>query len=199
MKLVNKFQITFVLLLLLLIINHVNAEDETHDLKYELLVHNRRMKVCDNIIVNDIPGGKDAVIDAGKRYLESMHNQTIKPIEPFGGAWKWELFRQDFVTVPECKNLKIFGNERTNYDEAKRFCYYPNSKPGGCVVYSIGSNDKWDFEENFFKDADCAIETFDCTINATIPEGIRSRTKYNLVCLGARDEVNGGINYFYDT
>jgi hypothetical protein len=37
-------------------------------------------------------------------------------------------------------------------------------KPGGCVAYSIGSNDKWDFEENFYKDADCAIETFDCML-----------------------------------
>jgi hypothetical protein len=145
MKLVNTIQLTYVLFLLIqLLTNQIHAEEEVHDLKYELLVHNRRMKVCDNIIVNDIPGGKDAVIEAGKyyisiylsmylsiyvciyvsiyyydfiillhqyistlyilqrhfqflylgrKYLESIHNQTITPLDPFGGAWKWELFR----------------------------------------------------------------------------------------------------------
>jgi len=33
-----------------------------------------------------------------------------------------------------------------------------------CVVYSIGSNNQWDFEEAIFRSTKCMIETFDCTL-----------------------------------
>jgi len=118
-------------------------------------------------------------------------------LSPFSGSWKWEMFRLNFPKVPECSHLKIFGDEKKNYDEAKRFCYYPNAKTAEgtegskCVAYSIGSNDKWAFEEDFFAQSDCNIETFDCTCNATVPEAIRSRTRFHQVCLGTKDSVDG--------
>jgi hypothetical protein len=33
-----------------------------------------------------------------------------------------------------------------------------------CVIYSIGSDDSWGFEEDMAKRTKCRIETFDCTV-----------------------------------
>lgn len=148
----------------------------------------KRMQVCDNMIVNDIEGGKATVLAAGKEYLRSMQNFSTFVLPSFENKWKFEMKRVQGPKINECKHLKIFGDEKKNYDEAKRFCFFPGAKHANsdkCVIYSIGSNDKWDFEENAYKDSDCTIETFDCTINATIPKTIRDRTRYHLVCLGS--------------
>lgn len=132
------------------------------------------------------------MLEAGKQYVQSMHNNTMLPITEFTGAWKWEAFRVLGPQVPQCTNLHIFGDERRNYHEAKRFCYFPENK---CVAYSIGSNDKWEFEEILYKESKCTIETFDCTVNATIPPSIRDRTKFYSACLSDESYKNGVQSY----
>jgi len=59
-----------------------------------------------------------------------------------------------------------------------------------CVVYSIGSNNEWGFEEAIFNTTSCRVETFDCTINSESlpPEYIRSRVRFHHICLGDTDE-----------
>jgi Methyltransferase domain len=66
-----------------------------------------------------------------------------------------------------------------------------------CVVFSIGSNDEWGFEEAIFRRTNCTIETFDCTVNVTLqpPHSIRSRTRLHRVCLGRSDEVSNGNRF----
>ena len=167
------------------------------------------VQVCDNAIVRDIPGGSAAVLQKGKEYLESMKNNTKHPIAKFTGQWKFEIDRVQMPMLPTCRHMTVFGDENKNYDEAKRFCYltsanandsvttpatsksssFPSESesspsPSACVVYSIGSNNKWDFEEHIYRDTPCSIETFDCTIDATIPSSIRNRTRYHKFCLG---------------
>ena len=56
-----------------------------------------------------------------------------------------------------------------------------------CTAYSIGSNNKWNFEEDFFRSTNCSIETFDCTCNVTIPTEIVSRTRFWPTCIGSSD------------
>lgn len=153
----------------------------------------KRMKVCDNIIVKDIEGGAATVLAAGKRYVEWMRNHTmgIITLDSFSGQWKYEMARLSVPQVPQCTHMHVFGDEVKNYDEAKRFCYFTDIKPPGqCVAYSIGSNNNWDFEEYMHKDSDCKIETFDCTLNATIPEPIRDRTRFHPICIGATDSID---------
>jgi hypothetical protein len=45
----------------------------------------KKMKVCDNIIVDDIPGKNETVMKAGQLYLEGIANNS--QIKPFGGEY----------------------------------------------------------------------------------------------------------------
>ena len=169
------------------------------------LPNGRSMTVCDNIVVRDIPGGAKAIWMKGKEYLESMRNNTRKPFDKFQQKWKGEIDRVRMPMLPSCHHLTVFGDEKANYDEAKRFCYVPLSSPsaveeqkqtvaaatttsshGPCVTYSIGSNNKWDFEEHMFRVTNCRIETFDCTVDATVPPHIHNRTRFHSFCLGSK-------------
>lgn len=59
-----------------------------------------------------------------------------------------------------------------------------------CVVFSIGSDNQWEFEEAIYARTPCRIETFDCTVkdNAKVPETIQDRTRLHRVCLGDKEE-----------
>lgn len=62
-----------------------------------------------------------------------------------------------------------------------------------CVIYSIGSNNEWGFEEAIFSSTNCIVETFDCTVNSTVkpPAAIASRVRLHRYCLGSAN--NGEI------
>ena len=52
-------------------------------------------------------------------------------LEPFSGRWKWEpdrvlhqpliVYNDKDQNINECSTMKIFGDEKKNYDEAKRY------------------------------------------------------------------------------
>ena len=198
------------------------------------------MKPCNNLIVKSMPGNFSGVLELGKEYVSILQNDNGQ-LEPFTGRWKWEpdrvlhepLRKFDINDKPlhECSTMTVFGDEKHNYDEAKRFCFFGDKSltndlrkvrkrrmlrenanrisdgdkkmgrrleednkgnvtattTAPCTVYSIGSNNKWDFEMNFFKQTKCKIETFDCTCNATIPPEIETRTRFWESCIGATD------------
>lgn len=57
-----------------------------------------------------------------------------------------------------------------------------------CVVVSIGSENKWEFERHVFHTTSCRIEVFDCTgaaLNWSVPAELRSRTTLHFKCMGA--------------
>ena len=61
-----------------------------------------------------------------------------------------------------------------------------------CIIVSLGSANRWDFESSVFKDLPtCRIETLDCTIskNTKPPAKIASRTTFHHVCIGSHDNV----------
>ena len=150
------------------------------------------LEVCDNSIVRSIPGGAPEVLRVGKLYLESMRNKTEEQLAPFNQRWKWEVFRMAGPILPECTNFKIFGDAAKNYDETKRFCDITANYTTDdyCTAYSLGSNNKWFFEEYMHKMSKCTIETFDCTCNAIIPPAIANRTKFYKKCVSSSNNMN---------
>jgi hypothetical protein len=112
------------------------------------------------------------------------------------------MYLQDIAgpVGPACKHpLTAFGGG----DDEKRACLHPDdlSKMGkqksseqnpDCTVYSIGSNNQWDFEMSIYNKTSCRIETFDCTCDGNVPNKIKDRTRFHKICLGDRNKtVNG--------
>lgn len=179
------------------------------------------MKPCNNLIVRSIPGNFTTVLEIGRKYVEMLVNDTGS-IEPFQGRWKWEpdrvlreplrVYDLNDKMINECSTMKVFGDERKNYDEAKRFCFFGDQslvakdknrrqlrgrqlsetiqQSAPCTAYSIGSNNKWDFEIDFHHSTNCAMETFDCTCNVTIPDEIKNRTRFWHSCVGVKDSAD---------
>lgn len=56
----------------------------------------------------------------------------------------------------------------------------------GCIIYSIGGNNNWDFEQQIYDMTPCEIHTFDCTGPRTrfkTPARIADRHTFHHVCL----------------
>lgn len=54
-----------------------------------------------------------------------------------------------------------------------------------CVVFSLGSAGKYEFEQGIFETTkSCITHTFDCTVDAPPPPQIRGRTIFHHICIG---------------
>ena len=99
-------------------------------------------------------------------------NRTADRFEALGGV----------VQCPE-RLLQVLGRG----DDEKRVCAdLDHAHP--CVVVSIGSNNQWGFEEAVTsRFPHCRVETFDCTVAATVPASLRSRVRFHPWCIGVSD------------
>jgi hypothetical protein len=77
-------------------------------------------------------------------------------------------------------------------DDEKRYC-----KEGvplddeQCVVFSIGSQNKWGFELDVANRTKCKIYTFDCTTKPVIPPEIQDRVTYFKLCIAGTKQKIG--------
>lgn len=140
------------------------------------------MQVCDNKVARSYPGGKEEVLEMGRRYVDYMYNHSNREsIGAFDGGWKHEIYRMlNPVKAPNCPTLRTFAAR--DYDLMKRFCWTTDENED-CSMYSIGSNDKWDFEEEIFNNTKCKVSTFDCIVESHVPPAIAERTNYYPVCI----------------
>ena len=59
-----------------------------------------------------------------------------------------------------------------------------------CVIYSLGSDGNFAFEEAVSKKTLCEIHTFDCTVSKDrLPAILPARVTYHSICLGSDEEV----------
>jgi len=70
----------------------------------------------------------------------------------------------------------------------KNACLPANKAPASvdagkdCIIYSVGSNGQFDFEQAIYERFRCEVHTFDCTVT---PETVPSFVRYHPICLGA--------------
>jgi hypothetical protein len=138
-----------------------------------------KMTACNNFIVNSVPGGKDTVNEAAKHHVKWMTSGRQKSSSTSTHDYEFEKVMNN-QRLAQCTDLTQFGKD---YDEMKYFCS-PPEKRSDCNVFSIGSNNTWQFEEQMFRDTNCTIHTFDCTVDGVIPPAIQSRTKFYKKCWG---------------
>jgi hypothetical protein len=110
-----------------------------------------KLVACDNFITRNIPGGMDAVNRAADEHRAWIRNASYIKRAKYKGYIKWKtefVDNLDTTRLPRCKDFHTFGRK---FDEMKMFCSPPEMKED-CNVYSLGSNNLWDFEEQMFKD-----------------------------------------------
>lgn len=96
-----------------------------------------------------------------------------------------------------CK-LEYWGDSDAKGDTGKQLCDLKgvsdhsesNGKP--CIVYSIGSNNQFDFESSVSKRTSCEMHTFDCTSDP--PKPPINRLTFNKICFGPENtEIDGRV------
>lgn len=92
----------------------------------------------------------------------------------------------------QCNNLVSFGNG----DEEKKYCVRDQDLSADCIIFSLGSNNQFDFEKGIIERTNCLVYIFDCTVNNwKIPKEIITRVKYFSVCLGEYDTITDGRKF----
>ena len=133
------------------------------------------------------PGGSEKFFDAIRERSDWSPLQKfefMKESDP--PRWTNDHHRFDSLgPVIQCPDaiFEKFGQG----DGEKRICGRLNQN-NNCVVISVGSNNQWDFEVAVAtKYPNCRIHTFDCTVNAIVPELIKSQVTFYPICLGIND------------
>ena len=98
-------------------------------------------------------------------------------------AWRAEGHARFDASPPlaSCAPLARSGGSATG-DGGKWLCGLPALAPG-CVIYSLGSNNEWDFEEAMLAETPCEIFTFDCTSDPPKVD-MGPRLHFERTCLG---------------
>jgi hypothetical protein len=89
--------------------------------------------------------------------------------------------------MASCKDLQCIGGACSE-DRSKIACGMDHlSRLDKCVVYSIGSNNFWEFEQDILKRTNCDVFTFDCTGSLSrfkVPN--EERLHFHHICVGAQ-------------
>jgi Methyltransferase domain len=100
---------------------------------------------------------------------------------------KWNRFVFGFPALSRCReeeNVCLGGP--CGSDESKITCgaRYLNHS---CVVYSIGGNNQWQFEQDVLAHTNCEVHTFDCTGSIDRFDGQPTGVNFHHVCLGTNN------------
>lgn len=92
-----------------------------------------------------------------------------------------------FEVMTSCNDLQCIGGECSD-DLSKFICGMDGlSRLDSCLIYAIGSNNEWDFEEDLLERTNCQIHSFDCTGKRdrfNVPE--HDNITFHHICLGAQ-------------
>jgi hypothetical protein len=90
-----------------------------------------------------------------------------------------------FDIMADCHTFCVGGACKT--DKSKIVCGIDELQTEEtCVVYSVGGNNQWTFEQDILAKTPCEVHTFDCTGNITRFHKPRNpRLHFHHICLGA--------------
>ncbi|KAG7668114.1 hypothetical protein NADE_005159 [Nannochloris sp. 'desiccata'] len=112
----------------------------------------------------------------------AIERREMSRVQPQGYS-RFNLFNP-IVQCPKGEQLEVFGG---NDDGAKFLCPSLLTKHT-CVVYSLGSNLDYSFEEDILQRTSCQVVTFDCTVSGS---SIHPRHTFLKKCLGSAASMEG--------
>ncbi len=102
------------------------------------------------------------------RFAKQLYHTITKNDRPY-----WKEFDLLGPVFPDAclTQLKQLGKTR---DEEKQICWDEQVFQNlDCVVFSIGSNNQWTFEQSVISETKCKVYTFDCTVEPKLaPKGV---------------------------
>jgi len=111
-------------------------------------------------------------------------NEILKDIQFRSNGEHNHIRFEAFEELATC-NYDCVGG-KCSADRSKIICGLSKLNDEKCVVYSIGSNNYWEFELEILEKTPCTVHTFDCTgprSRFTVPN--HERLHFHHVCLGA--------------
>lgn len=101
---------------------------------------------------------------------------------------------QPFSPMADCKDIQEVGRIKKTKgfdDTSKMICGLKDFlETPDCIIYSIGCNNQWMFEEDLLKRTNCQIHTFDCTgPRSRFQEPQHERLHFHHKCLGSEPSV----------
>lgn len=131
--------------------------------------------------------GIDTVAAHADEWLLNTTAQLQHASQRSMGHHTWDRFFVFNPTATSFSKSCLGGNCKSG--ESKVAFGIDQLKPG-CIVYSIGSNNRFDFEISALKDTPCEVHTFDCTGPKErfdrVP--VHERMHFHWLCLGDKPE-----------
>lgn len=126
---------------------------------------------------------------AGESFINFIHDVNTTLECPYGGLklfgrqggtgkWLCGLDEYDIIIEEHKSKYPQFYKHSSHYED--------------CVVYSLGSNNLFDFESAVSNKTPCKIYTFDCTSNP--PEQRIPRLQFEKLCMGRAAKHNADQN-----
>lgn len=115
------------------------------------------------------------------KYIEAYLNQAKTVRNKLHGLFF------PFAPLVNCNTSCIGGS--CGDDEAKLMCGVNQLSEDGCIVYSIGGNNLWQFELDLLEQTQCEIHTFDCTGPISrFQKPDNPRLHFHHVCIGTEHQ-----------
>lgn len=92
------------------------------------------------------------------------------------------------IPLLPCASLKRYGNSRAT---GKQLCGLDTLSKNVCIIYSLGSNNNFQFEDAILSQTSCRVHTFDCT--SLPPKQDHPRLKFHQICLGEQSSLQESI------
>jgi len=155
--------------------NHVVVSDPNR-----LCVQNQYAKSL-SLPLEDYARLADDWFDHRAEYEKNLTTLTIKR------EHNWDRF-DAFKQMGSCNKTCIGG--KCGEDASKIACgVEDNQMEAPCVVYSIGGNNRWSFEDDIIKKTPCEVHTFDCTgRESRFDKREHPRSTFHYVCLGSKNK-----------
>jgi hypothetical protein len=151
---------------------------------------NEKRRICSS---NPYLASANFTLSAIEDYRKALPALRERAISDPEKNWDHGRFRS-FQELATCPTSCIGGS--CGEDTSKIMCGLEELKDG-CVVYSIGSNNQWQFEQGILQNTPCQVHSFDCTGDRErfkVPEDPRLTFHYE--CLHGGNVTKDLPHYF---
>ncbi len=99
-----------------------------------------------------------------------------------------ETSHKPYKSLPAVQPLA--GCQRYGSGDGGKYVCSAGALQPGCVIYSLGSNGNFEFEQAMLAATPCEIFTFDCTVEAARVPALPPRIHFHALCVGDSEEAS---------